>query len=132
MAQARVYKNLNNGLWSIKQKVNGKWVVVGHSREVWLGGVSCTISEARWNHVRSGNHREVFAYMVGDLLHTSGFQPYQDRVATLEGGEVPQCSNRVTFRPFEVEKRGFHYVDSGLPFEGSPFAYFSSEGVRVQ
>ena len=123
---SRVYKNLTNGKWSIKQRVGGKWVVVGHCDACILNNVSTYISDARHNYVRQGNHREVFAWLVGDLVGVEGFTPYKGRTATVTGGygNVAFGKTRaITFHPFADIKEGFIYRDGG-DYHGSSCAYF--------
>lgn len=125
--EARVYRNLVNGLWSIKQRIDGKWVVVGHCESCVLNNVSPYVSGARHDHVRSGNHREVFAWLMGDLVLVKDFVPYKGREAVTIDGFPLQALNRtsrVTFHPFADIKRGFYWVEDGEEYRGSSCAYF--------
>ena len=85
MCKTRAYKNLNNGKWSLKQRVGSKWVVVGHCDELNLVRVESHISDARHEYVRSGNHREVFAWLEGDLVGVRGFVPFRGREVVVSG-----------------------------------------------
>jgi hypothetical protein len=128
----RVYKNLNNGLWSIKQRVGGKWVVVGHASRVGLISVTPYVSDKRHDHVRQGNHREVFAWLVGTLEYVEGFQSYQDRSPVINGGinygwEDSDDLSKVTFHPFAEEKRGFFWDYDGDDFDYAHRALFESD-----
>lgn len=128
----RVYKNLNTGLWSLKQKVDGKWVVVGHAASVTLNKVTPYVSDARHEHVRSGNYREVFAWLVGELVDVDGVVPYKGREPRTADAFAHRprnrCLDRVTFHPFAEVKRGFFYADTGVEFEYAPTCHFTAAG----
>ena len=129
----RAYKNLNKGGWSLKQRdASGKWVVVGHCTELGMYGATPYVSSKRHDHVRRGNHREVFAWLEGELAWVGGFESFRGREVSLYESERPTwCDTedkcRVSFYPFAQEKRGFVMVDglyAGEEFEGCSLAYF--------
>jgi len=126
--QARVYKNLNNGLWSIKQRIDGKWLVVGHCESCSLVNAKPYVSAARHRAVMNGHSREVFAWVSGELAFVHGFRSFAGRSAVVDG--YGRCDvlngSRVTFRPMDA--RGFHYVDSGEAFESAAVAVFNVLG----
>ena len=129
MSESRVYKNLNNGLWSIKQRVNGKWTVVGHCESCAINNVDVFISDKRHDYVRNGNHREVFAWLIGELCEVKGFMPYKGREALTADAYPLRPFNRtrpITFRPFADEKRGFIYTDDNSDYRGSSCAFFTA------
>ena len=135
--RARVYKNLNKGgLWSIKQQCEGKWVVVGHATSVALNNVTPYISDARHDHVRSGEYREVFAWLEGDLCWAKDFVSYKGREIWTVDCFPLRPFNRteyLTFRPFSEVKRGFFYPESDEDFAGASCAYFTeNQGVWAQ
>ena len=110
--KARIYANLNRpSYWSIKQRIDGKWSVVGHATQVGLIDVASFVggSHAR---VRRTGQREVFAWLEGDLHHVDGFVSYKDRTYTLvddpiDYGWSDDDLSLITFKPFEEEGRGF-------------------------
>lgn len=134
-SRVRVYKNLNNGLWSVKQRIEGKWVVVGHCVSCVLNDAVPVISDARHEWVRSGNHREVFAYLEGSLVQVAGFKSFRGRSAVVSGdfgSRVPSdCTRLVTFRPFADVKQGFVYAagNGSLPFAHADMVMFTPVGV---
>jgi hypothetical protein len=125
----KVYKNLNNGKWSIKQRINGKWLVVGYADCVGLVNVTPAISEARFAHVRNGNHREVFATLNGSLAYVQGFQSTKGRELCTEAQGYWSTEDReeITFQPFADIKRGFHWV-SGDDLEACQSVFFCDNG----
>jgi hypothetical protein len=72
----RVYKNLHNGKWSIKNK---KGLVVGHADSVTMVLVEPTVSEAGRQRVIREKKKNVHAYMIGFVSRVSGFMRYKDR-----------------------------------------------------
>lgn len=130
-AIARVYRNLNTGLWSIKQRIDGKWIVVGHAQEVGLGVTTPVISEKRFDHVRNGNHREVFAYLEGPLEYVSGFEPFRGREPVLAESQQTTWDEddreEVLFKPFAQVRRGFYWASMDDDFEYCHSAYFSAD-----
>ena len=137
MAHSRVYKNLTRDAWSIKQRVNGKWVVVGHCASATLYGVRPKISDKRHDAVRASGAREVFAWLEGDLCSVEGFEPFNGREVIFESfngrevifdgsdGDWSLCDQRITFHPFEAAKRGFYWV-GGDAFVGCEACVFTS------
>lgn len=115
--ESRVYRNLNNGLWSIKQRVGGQWQVVGHCSACVLLGASPYISAKRHAAVQDG-HREVFAWLSGDVADVVGFVSFKGRQLSQSNATAADLSSRITFHPKGDSMRGFHYVESGAPFIG--------------
>jgi hypothetical protein len=128
--ETRVYKNLNNGKWSLKQRdsVTGKFVVVGHCDSLAMNSVTPTVSDARHNHVRQGNHREVFAWLNGDLCWVNRFVPFKGREVRTADAFPNRPFNRTTkvsFHPFAEVKRGFFWCEEFSPAYDSDFLYAS-------
>jgi hypothetical protein len=79
----RVYKNLNNGLWSVcHPKSSGR--LIGHSSEVLLVKAVCHVSAAGRARVLREQRKNVHAWIEGILtdvdsdeyLHAISYNPY--------------------------------------------------------
>ena len=132
MARSRVYKNLTRGgKWSIKQKVDGKWTVVGHCDACVMIDVVPYVSEPSRARLYAKRAREVHAWLEGDLVEVSDFASFRGRDVVVTG-EAPSCvvpddcSERVTYHPFDLAHEGFHFVDSGAPVATIDCAWFNS------
>ncbi len=92
-----VYKNLNNGRWSITavKGDDNRGLLLGHADEVGLVSARMVVKESRRQAIAAGGHREVCAWIVGKLgdLH------------------MPERLRRVTFRP--REQATFFLADTG-------------------
>jgi hypothetical protein len=66
----RVYRNLNKGCLSLKQRdpINKKWVVVGYSNHALLNDVTFRTSEREQQKIKGGQNRSVHAWAQGNLI----------------------------------------------------------------
>lgn len=80
----KVYKNLHNGLWSIKDAKSG--LVLGYASEITLHNCSFEVSEKGRQRVLRDKRKNVHAYAVG---------AYQGAVAVENSGEI------VTYNPYK-------------------------------
>jgi hypothetical protein len=64
----RTYRNLNNGLMSIQQKIGKSWLVVGHLDNLVLKYPTFFVSEASRQRVLREGHKNVHAWGCGMLL----------------------------------------------------------------
>jgi hypothetical protein len=134
--KTRVYRNLNNGLWSLKQRIAGKWVVVGHCSACVIDGAEPFVSvKSRARCVAKGQ-REVHAWIEGDLCRMpSGFVSFQNRHPEHRGFAadlIPYYDEGapVTYHPYELDH--FFFVHHGAQYYGSDFAMFGADQkVRV-
>lgn len=62
----RVYFNLTKKVYSIQQKVNGRWKVLGHTPDVTLAGVKFICYNSTRMRVLSENKKYVHAYFEGE------------------------------------------------------------------
>tara|TARA_B110000091_G_scaffold190910_1_gene214394 strand:+ start:228 stop:635 length:408 start_codon:yes stop_codon:yes gene_type:complete len=72
-----VYRNLHNGLISIKSASSG--LVLGHAKSVDISGADFVVNEAGRQRVLRDKQKNVHAYVKGLLLDTRGFMPYKGR-----------------------------------------------------
>ena len=72
-----VYRNLHNGLISIKSASSG--LVLGHAKSVDIVGADFVVNEAGRQRVLKEKQKNVHAYVKGLLLNTIGFKPYKRR-----------------------------------------------------
>jgi len=75
--QVSVYRNLHNGLISIKSDSSG--LVLGHAKSVDIVGADFVVNEAGRQRVLKDRQKNVHAYVKGLLLNTIGFKPYKGR-----------------------------------------------------
>lgn len=134
--RTRVYRNLNNGKWSIQQRIAGKWVVVGHCDACVIDGALPFVSLKSRTRLVAKRQRGVHVWIEGNLSRMpSGFVPFQNRtvdhwVISNRGftTHIPpynaHCS-LVTYQPFERDC--FYHVSHGGEYHGSDFAMFGSD-----
>ena len=72
-----VYRNLHNGLISIKSASSG--LVLGHAESVDISSADFVVNEAGRQRVLKDRQKNVHAYVKGLLLNTIGFKPYKGR-----------------------------------------------------
>ena len=72
-----VYRNLHNGLISIKSASSG--LVLGHAKSVDIAWADFVVNEAGRQRVLKDRQKNVHAYVKGLLLNTIGFKPYKGR-----------------------------------------------------
>ena len=72
-----VYRNLHNGLISIKSASSG--LVLGHAKSVDIAWADFVVNEAGRQRVLRDRQKNVHAYVKGLLLNTIGFKPYKGR-----------------------------------------------------
>ena len=69
----RLYRNLNNGRISIKDKRTN--LVVGYADEVWVENPKFIVSEAGRQRVLEEKRKNVHAYIEGSIVKLQGFLP---------------------------------------------------------
>ena len=72
-----IYRNLHNGLISIKSASSG--LVLGHAQSVDIAWADFVVNEAGRQRVLKDRQKNVHAYVKGLLLNTRGFKPYKGR-----------------------------------------------------
>jgi hypothetical protein len=61
----RVYFNLHKRLFSVQEKVNGQWKVIGHTDDITLYNVTFKVSEAGRQRVLKERRKNVHGYVEG-------------------------------------------------------------------
>ena len=121
--QVQAYRNLNTGLWSVKGKVDGKWVVIAHAKRVVLSGVTVRQSENARQTVIAKGQRSVHCWLVGECISAVGVDYKRD--VTLPGelsrpSPVDNDGRGITYNPYENET--LVYRCDGSEYAGSDYA----------
>ena len=66
MQTVRIYYNFHKKLYSVQEKVNGKWKVVEHTDNINLRNVTFKVSEAGRQRVLREKRKNVHAVMNGE------------------------------------------------------------------
>ena len=125
MALSRVYRNLNTGLWSVQQKIGGKWTVVAHAAAVTLCNVTVKQSIAGRDRARRENTRNVHCMAEGSLAYIGQFHNFKGRPVETAPAVVSGCVRGITYNPFKHDT--LVYRDSEAPYSGSAAAVFSDD-----
>ena len=72
-----VYRNLHNGLISIKSASSG--LVLGHAKSVDIAWADFVVNEAGRQRVLKDRQKNVHAYVKGLLMDAKGYMPYKGR-----------------------------------------------------
>lgn len=107
----QVYKNLNNGLWSVRRKADGKWRVAGYCERLHMKQGNVIVNESKRREMFKRQERTVHAWVEGTLAD------WRDRPSTAE---------RVTYDPWHDER----FVWLWAPDEAVTFvweAWFESD-----
>ena len=67
--KVKVYKNLHNGLWSIKDVKTG--LVLGHTSEITLFDCEYKVSQKGRERVLNEKQKNIHAYIVGNYMSDS-------------------------------------------------------------
>lgn len=87
--KVRVYRNLRNKLLSVQAKVNGSWLVIGHTNNINLFAPKFVVSKAGRERVIKEQRKNVHAYVVGTV--------------TSETIEKEGAARRVTYNPYKFD-----------------------------
>lgn len=103
----RVYRNLNNGKMSVQQKIEKRWIVVGHVTDAIVHNVRFHVSEAGRQRVIEAGRKNVHAWGEGILvaqfnprLEASiplGYDPYRNEsfVHRLTQHKIVRCQHLI-------------------------------------
>lgn len=99
--RVRVYKNLNDGLISIKLRTTG--LVIAHCEEITLGDVSFKVYESGRQRVIKQKRKNVHAYVEGEILSVKGLKPYKGRGITIPEEKSAQAfDSRIFYNPYKT------------------------------
>jgi len=104
-----IYRNLHNGLISIKSASSG--LVLGHAQSVDIAWADFVVHEAGRQRVLRDKQKNVHAYVKGLLLNTSGFKPYKGRsIGPVYGAlDTIHKATVVSYNPYKAP----HFVIKG-------------------
>jgi len=104
-----IYRNLHNGLISIKSASSG--LVLGHAKSVDVAWADFVVNEAGRQRVLRDKQKNVHAYVKGLLLNTSGFKPYKGRsIGPVYGAlDTIHKATVVSYNPYKAP----HFVIKG-------------------
>jgi len=105
-----IYRNLHNGLISIKSASSG--LVLGHAKSVDVARADFVVHEAGRQRVLREGQKNVHAYVKGFLLNTRGFKPYKGRSLGSVYGALLDTIHKVTIVSYNPYKAP-HFVIKG-------------------
>ena len=110
-----IYRNLHNGLISIKSASSG--LVLGHAKSVDIAWADFVVHEAGRQRVLKDKQKNVHAYVKGLLLNTSGFKPYKGRsIGPVYGAlDTIHKATVVSYNPYKAP----HFVIKGTSDKAS-------------
>lgn len=119
--KVKVYRNLNNGMFSIKAKIDGKEKVIGYADTLTLKDVTFTGSHSKaQSDIQKGAHRSVHAYAVGTLVSVNDLN--RDLISTLK-------MELATYKP--KERAGFYIVSTNQEINESKLVRFENQKMFV-
>ena len=74
--RVKIYKNLHNGLWSVKDSKTG--LVLGHTNEITLANCTYTVGQQTRLRVIESGQKEVHAYVNGLYVADTFMESLQD------------------------------------------------------
>jgi glycosyltransferase involved in cell wall biosynthesis len=133
--QARVYFNLHKKCFSIQHKINGRWVLHSHAREVDLINVSFKVYEKGRQRVLREKAKNVHAFVLG-WVDPHPFHASQMSLANYNPYKAGDFTNAVTGEPVRAAayatlsmddlKGKIYYIPN--PIDENPFHHESPEG----
>lgn len=127
---ARVYRNLNNGQWSIQQRRDGRWIVVGYAEHIDMVNPVTRQSIAGRDRARRNGVRNVHCMVQGTLNHVRRFTSLKGRDYSSAGYAEPAiCHKPITYNPFIHAT--LQYCDTGRDYVGSSAATFTKQQVML-
>ena len=102
--RVQVYRNLQNGMLSLKDPKTGK--VLGHAAEVELDDVTCVVRQAGRKRVLREGQKNVHAFMYGMVTRMYNFKSYKHRKVQVD---IPSKHQRCTHPNTEVVYNPYKY-----------------------
>ena len=115
MPRVGIYRNLTRDCWSLchlSRTGASRGKLIRHADTVTAAGCTSHVSETSRQRVVRVGHREVHAWIIGDVVSVD--EP------------VKTTGDRVTYRPFDGPD--FIYADSGETFTGCEKLVFDNNG----
>ena len=132
----RLYRNLNNGLISIRCKATN--LVVGHAEEVIVSNPNFKVIESGRLRVIATKEKNVHAFVEGEIISYKGFKPFRGRSFVMAGtfNKEPVIPNTivpeiVSYNPYkfgyffvkETVERVGEYRAARVKSDGKIYAY---------
>lgn len=99
LKQVQVYYNFHKKLFSVQEKVNGRWKVVEHTKDIVIRNAKFVVSEAGRQRVLKEKRKNVHAKIVGERFPFSplifayrdkvSYNPYKGANFTISCSEKP-------------------------------------------
>lgn len=114
----KIYRNLNNGLLSLLECKTH--LVSGHASRIVVKNARLIINASGKLKALQTGQRNVHAFVEGEIVYTTGLQPFRGRLVEVEGvsqSSLPPTSERlrVLYNPFK--NLGFHFLDGDKTVE---------------
>lgn len=108
MSLYKIYKNLTNGKWSIKDHSSG--LVVGHADGVILKDCKFIVNESGRQRVLRERQKNVHAYILGSVTEVKGFKSFKGRdINPVDPPSyIPWITHEVGYNPYKYKS----FVDS--------------------
>ena len=136
--QSRVYRNLNNGLWSIQQKLDGRMQVVAHAQHVELQHITIKQNDNMLAKIRATNCRKVCTMAQGELTAAQGVTQFKGRPLTITPIRACDASRaraqqaravngrEATFNPHKDSSMVYR-DNRGEQYKGGDYAVFTND-----
>jgi hypothetical protein len=125
--EVQAYRNLNTGLWSLRARVDGRWVVIAHASRVVLADVQVRQSEKARQAVIEKGQRSVHCWVYGECISVQGVDYKRDvqlpENKMLAAGEASMRG--VTYNPYE--NKTLVYRSNGSEYAGSDYCVLDAD-----
>ena len=105
MTTIRVYYNFHKKLFSVQEKVKGRWKVVDHTKDLIIRNATFKVSEAGRQRVLKEKRKNVHAFIVGERFH---FHP-----------RIPAYKDTVMYNPYKGKH--FNIVNADRPIDSAKY-----------
>lgn len=105
MNLVRIYRNLHKKLYSVQEKVEGRWKVVEHTNNINIRNVSFKVSEGGRQRVLSEKRKNVHAFIIGE------------RVSSMTPSVYP--GDEITYNPYASSHFATKYKN--IPLDKAKF-----------
>jgi len=122
----KVYRNLNNGKLSVKEKKSG--LVVGHCDKIEMSDCIFSVSEKGVERIRRLKQKAVVATVDGAIQNMVGFESFRERAVSISNeNQAPVEFERATFNPYFFKT--FVLVKNETPIFKASFVKIDGTGV---
>jgi hypothetical protein len=132
----RAYRNLNNGKITVQQKIEGRWLVVGHCDSLAVTTASFVVNESGRLRVIEEQQKNVHAFLVGYAFRVNNFKSFKGRTIKMEDAtkeirkKWAMCDSvSIKYNPYKFKT--FVTLLSHEPIIAAPFASVNSHGFII-